>query len=68
MVNTLKLKGKIAEQNTTISKLASDMGLTAYSLGRKIGGRAIMTLDEANKLQTLLDIPDSDFRSYFFAS
>lgn len=68
MVNTLKLKGRIAEQDTTISKLASSMGLTAYSLGRKIGGRSIMTLDEANKLQNLLNISDNDFMSYFFAS
>ena len=32
MVNSLKIKGKIVEQDTTISKLAAEMGLSAYSL------------------------------------
>lgn len=68
MVNSLKIKGKIVEQDTTISKLAAEMGLSAYSLGRKIGGKSIMTLDEADKLQNLLNIPDCEFKSYFFAS
>jgi len=67
MVNSLKIKGKIVEQDTTISKLAAEMGLSAYSLGQKIGGKSIMTLDEADKLQNLLNIPDCDFKSYFFA-
>lgn len=68
MVNSLKIKGKIVEQDTTISKLAAEMGLSAYSLGQKIGGKSIMTLDEADKLQNLLNIPDCEFKSYFFAS
>jgi len=67
MVNSLKIKGKIVEQDTTISKLAAEMGLSAYSLGQKIGGKSIMTLDEADKLQSLLNIPDCEFKSYFFA-
>lgn len=67
MVNSLKIKGKIVEQDTTISKLAAEMGLSAYSLGQKIGGKSIMTLDEADKLQNLLNIPDCEFKSYFFA-
>lgn len=68
MVNSLKVKGRIVEQGTTISKLAAEMGLSAYSLGQKIGGKSIMTLDEADKLQNLLNIPDCEFKSYFFAS
>lgn len=67
MVNTSKIKARIVERNTTIGKLASEMGLSAYSLGRKIGGRSVMTLDEADKLQHLLSISDNDFKSYFYA-
>ena len=67
VINTAKLKGRIVEKNTTIGKLAEEIGLSAYSLGQKIGGRSIMTLGEAEQLQKLLDIPDSDFTVYFFA-
>lgn len=68
MVNTLKLKGRIVEMNTTISEIAKEMELTPYTLGQKISGKTLMSLDEADELQRILKISDADFLSYFFAS
>lgn len=67
LVNTLKLKGRIVEMNTTISEIAKEMKLTPYTLGQKISGKTLMSLNEADELQRILKISDVDFRSYFFA-
>ena len=67
MVNTKKIKARLVELGTTISHISGDMDMTPYTLGRKIGNQSDMTLNEANKLQKLLDIPDDDFNAYFFA-
>jgi len=67
MVNTKKIKARLVELGTTIAHISGDMDMTPYTLGRKIGNQSDMTLNEANKLQKLLDIPDDDFNAYFFA-
>lgn len=66
MVNALKIKGRIVEKGLTIQKIAKEMNLSGYQLGKKISGGTIMTLDEADKLQEILSIPDCDFMDYFF--
>jgi len=67
MVNTKKIKARLVELGTTIAHISGDMDMTPYTLGRKIGNQSDMTLNEANKLQKLLDISDDDFNAYFFA-
>lgn len=67
MVNTLKIKGKIAENGKTIQEISREMNLSAYQLGKKIAGTADMTLSEADTLQSILKIPDADFLDYFFS-
>ena len=66
MVNTNKIKARIVEKGKTIEKLAADMDITPYTLGRKIRGQSQMTLKEADQLQQLLDISDDEFCLYFF--
>ncbi len=66
MPNSRKLKARILEKGYTIKKLADLMGLTAYTLGRKISGKTPMTLVEAWKLMEILEIPDIEFKDYFF--
>lgn len=68
MPNQNKIKGRIVECGTTIGDLSKKMGLSAYQLGKKIAGTAPMTLTEANQIQEMLKISDSDFQEYFFCS
>ena len=68
MPNRNKIKGRIVEKGKTIQEIAREMKLTPYILGQKIAGKTNMSLDEANKLQQILEIADEEFRAYFFAS
>lgn len=65
MVNTLKLKGRIAEKNTNFQKLSLKVGCTAYTLGRKISNKSPMYVEEAIILSEELDITDNEFASFF---
>lgn len=66
MVNGSKVRGKITENGLTIGAVAKEMGISAYTLGRKLSNRTIMTLEEAWKIQKILEIPDEQFKAYFF--
>lgn len=66
MPNRNKIKGRIAEKGKTIQSIAREMQLTPYILGQKIAGKTKMSLVEANKLQQILEIPDEEFKVYFF--
>lgn len=66
MPNEKKIKARIYECNLTVRSIATEMGLSAYTLGQKIAGKARMTLKEARFLQTKLNIPDSEVTVYFF--
>ncbi len=66
MPNEKKIKARIMELGLTIGKIATQMGLSAYTLGRKISGKAQMSLSEAWELMVILKIPESQFTDYFF--
>lgn len=66
MPNEKKIKARICELGLSIKSIAVEMGLTAYTLGRKISGKAPMSLNEARILQIILQIPDSEVVLYFF--
>lgn len=68
MPNSRKLKARIFEKGLTIGAIAREMGLTAYTLGRKISGKSPMTLAEARKLMSILEIDESEFGDYFFTN
>ncbi|MBQ8178014.1 MAG: DUF739 family protein [Clostridia bacterium] len=67
MVNTDKLKGLIVEKKTSQPKLAKKLGIAPATMNQKIHNKRPMLLEEALKLQELLEISDADFRIYFFA-
>lgn len=67
MPNEKKLRARIIEMGYTIKSLAKTMKLSAYTLGRKISGKAPMSIDEAFRLMELLKIPETDFSLYFSA-
>lgn len=66
MPNEKKIKARIVECGLTIGKISTEMNMCAYTLGRKISGKAIMSLPEAWQLMEILNIPDEDFKEYFF--
>lgn len=64
--NDKKIKARIVELGLTIREVSIEMGLTAYTLGRKISGKTPMTLREARSLQSILGISDDEIPLYFF--
>ncbi len=66
MPNEKKIKARIVECGLTIGEIAVEMGLTAYTLGKKISGKAVMSLPEAWQLMRILKIPEAQFKEYFF--
>ena len=67
MPNEKKIKARIVELGLTIGEIAVQMRMSAYTLGRKIAGKAKMTLDEAWQLMSILKIDDCEFLLYFFS-
>lgn len=67
MIASNKLRGLIVEKNTTISSIAKKMGITPYTLGRKIRNLTPMSLSEAQTLCNILGVSSEDFSLYFFA-
>ena len=68
MVNTCALKSKIVENNLTIQSLAPKLGITPYTLGKKISNKSDMGLNEVLKIKEILKIKDEEINKYFFIS
>lgn len=68
MINTAKIRGRIAEKGLTLQSLSKELNISPYTLERKISGQSKMTLEEAELLQRFLAIPDGNFEEYFFYS
>lgn len=66
MINTNKVRGRITEMGLTIQLIAPEIGITPYTLGRKIANESPMNLDEALKLSIILNIPATENFDYFF--
>lgn len=66
MVNTNKIRGRIMEQGLTIGSLASIIGISPSTLGRKIKNHADMTLGEVESIRDILKIPPERVVEYFF--
>lgn len=68
MINTLKIKGRIAELGLKQGDIASKLGLSPATVSQKINGLRPMSLDEAEKIADILRIPDSQFKEFFLVS
>lgn len=66
MINTNKIKGRMAEMQLTQKDVAVSLGLAQPTINQKINNIRPMDLNEAEKLSNLLNIPPEEFSSYFF--
>lgn len=66
MINTNKIKGRMAELRITQRDVAKSLGLAQPTVSQKINNIRPMDLNEAEKLSDLLGIKPEDFAVYFF--
>ena len=65
MINTSKIKGRMAEKNVTNKELSKCVSLSEFSLRRQLRNEIPMRLETAQKIQTRLDITDLEFPEFF---
>lgn len=66
MINTSKIKGRLAEKGLTQKDVAATLGIAQPTANQKINNIRPMDLDEAEKLAALLCIKPEEFQVYFF--
>lgn len=64
-MNTKKIIGRMQELNLTQKHVAELLGIKQPTLSQKIYGLRPMYVEEAEKMQKILEINDKDFTSYF---
>lgn len=65
MINTNKIKGRMAEMQITQKDIAKSLGLAQPTVNQKINNIRPMDLNEAEKLSKLLCIEPEEFSIYF---
>lgn len=66
MINTNKIKGRIAELGLTQKDISKALNIALPTANQKINNVRPMGLPEAEKLSILLKIPIYEFPIYFF--
>lgn len=66
MINTKKIKGRLAELGLTQRDVAQVLDIAQPTANQKINNIRPMDLDEAKKLAILLDLKVEEFQRYFF--
>lgn len=66
LINTLKIKGRMAEMQITQKDVAVELGIAQPTANQKINNIRPMDLEEAEKLSIMLKIPPGEFGTYFF--
>lgn len=67
MINTNKIKGRMAELELTQKDIAKMLNIAQTTANQKINNVRPLTLVEAEKLCEILEISPSEFNIYFFA-
>ena len=68
MVNIDKLRGKIVEKRLSVEALSDKLGINQSTLYRRLnGGGATFTIEEADKIATLLELTADELNQIFFA-
>lgn len=67
MINTKEIKKRLIDKDLAIADISVCIGKSYSSTLLKINGKLPMSLCEAEMIQELLDISDSDFGFYFFS-
>lgn len=66
MINTNKIKGRMAELELTQKDVAKMLNIAQATANQKINNVRPLTLVEAEKLCEILEISPSEFNIYFF--
>lgn len=66
MINTAKIRGRMAELELTQSDVAKVLELAPSTVSQKLNNIRALSLDEAEELSTLLNIDVGDFGKFFF--
>ena len=66
MINSRKLRGKIAEMGMTQTSLAKELSMSKNTLSAKINGHSKFTVDEAHKICLALSISDPKTKCEIF--
>lgn len=68
MVNVDKLKGKMVERRMSVEDVADGIGLNVSTLYRRLNnGGNTFTIEEADKIATLLNLTADELNKIFFA-
>lgn len=67
MINTKELKKLLIDKDLKVNDVATYVGKSYSNILLKINGKLPMSLNDAEKIQTLLGIEDSDFCFYFLS-
>lgn len=63
-----KLRGRIIEKFETQEKFAEALGITPGTVSKKLRNESKLTREEIIEWGNLLEIPNDDLPSYFFAN
>lgn len=66
LINTGKIKGRLAELGLTQKDVSKALGIAQPTANQKINNNRPMDLSEAEKLGVLLKLSPNDFETYFF--
>lgn len=66
-MNVNKLKGKITEKGLSIEKLAQQIGVDRSSLYRKLNNAEKITIGEAMRMKTVLEMTTEEASLIFLA-
>ncbi|MCY1715309.1 helix-turn-helix domain-containing protein, partial [Caproiciproducens galactitolivorans] len=66
MINSRKIKGRMAELNLTQRDLAKAVGVSPSTISQKISGARPVTLNEAEIFASVLKINNDQFGEFFF--
>lgn len=67
MLNTNKIKGRMAELNLTQADVAKALNIATPTANQKINNIRPLDIEEAEVLAGLLNIDSGEFGTYFFA-
>ncbi len=68
MVNTDKLRGKIVERRLKAQDVAKAIGINSATFYRRInGGGGTFTIEEADKIASVLNLTPEELNEIFFA-
>lgn len=65
--NTDRIKARMDELNITQAQLAREIGIATPTICQKINNIRPFSLDEAERVAIVLEIPDNEFGGYFFS-